>query len=138
VERLVAEGRIERDEHGDHAALRASPLVIPIGADLGWEAAVFDHFRAVASAIAAKVRRGRTRSAEDDVVGGTTLSYRVHPGHPHWARVRELLSRVRTEAISLWDEVEAHNVAQPFPEDESTRVWFYVGQYLEPDHPEER
>ncbi|HVU02830.1 MAG TPA: hypothetical protein VHE30_13815 [Polyangiaceae bacterium] len=138
VERLVSDGRVTQDGAGDDAALSAVPLVIPIGADLGWEAAVYDHFRAVASAIAAKVRRGRTRSAEDDVVGGTTLSFRIHPGHPAWDRVRSLLVRVRTDAIALWDEVEAHNVLHPVADDAATLVWFYVGQYLEPDHPEER
>jgi len=137
VRRLVAEGRIEKAVSSDDEPLDASPLVIPVGAEMGWEAAVLDHFRAVANAIAAKVRRGRTRSAEDDVVGGTTLSFRLHEGHPHWERVRGLLSRTRAEVIALWDEVEAHNVAHPVPDEVAKLVWFYLGQYVEPDRKEE-
>jgi hypothetical protein len=137
VRRLVSEGRVSAGAESDDVPLTASPLVIPVGAEMGWEAAVFDHFRAVASAIAAKLRRGRTRSAEDDVVGGQTFSFRLHEGHPHWERVRGLLSRTRAEVNALWCEVEAYNVAHPFPEDVSHFVWFYLGQYVEPDRKEE-
>ena len=81
VSRLVSDGRVLPPE-SDDVPLSASPLLIPVGAEMGWEAAVLDHFRAVATAIAAKLRRGRTRSAEDDVVGGATLSFRLHPASP--------------------------------------------------------
>lgn len=96
VSRLVAEGRVQRESPADDAPLEASPLLIPVGSEMGWEAAVFDHFRAVCSAIAAKVRAGRARSEKKDVVGGSTLSFWLAPEHPHWDRVHGLLARVRS------------------------------------------
>jgi hypothetical protein len=137
VKRLVADGRVEENDDTDDGPLFARPLVILVGAEMGWEAAVLDHFRAVANAIAAKVRHGQTRSAGNDVLGGTTLSFNLGPHHPHWDRVHGLLSRTRAEAVRLWDEVEAHNLAHPVPEDQETRVWFYAGQYVEMNGVEE-
>lgn len=136
VDRLVSEERVLRDAEGDDVPLRASPLLIPVGTEMGWEAAVLDHFRAVATAIAAKVRRGRPRSAEDDVVGGATLSFKLHSEHPFRARVLGLLARTRADVNALWQEVEAYNVAHPFPDEDASRVWFYFGQYVDPDRTE--
>lgn len=79
VETLVAEGKLSREGDGGDARLTAVDLFVPVGAELRWEVAVFDHFRAVVNAIAAKVRRGRGRSQGDDVVGGATLSFDVGP-----------------------------------------------------------
>jgi hypothetical protein len=132
VRRLAREGRIEPAGATDDAPLRAVPLFIPLGAEMGWEAAVFDHFRAVAAAIGAKLRSGPSRAGENDVVGGTTLSFRLSPEHPWWAEVHGLLARTRREAIELWERVESHNVAHPVADEQATRVWFYFGQYVEP------
>jgi hypothetical protein len=137
VSRLAREGRLESAPASDEAPLRAVPLVIPLGAEMGWEAAVFDHFRAVAAAIAAKLRAGSSRTGQDDIVGGTTLSFRLGPQHPRWADVHGLLGRTRREAIELWEQVEAHNVENPPPDGDATRVWFYFGQYVERDQEEE-
>jgi hypothetical protein len=132
--RLVAEGRVARHATLDDAVLRASPLVIPVGAEMGWEAAVLDHFRAVANAIGAKLRHGAQRATEADIVGGSTLSFKLNADHPHWDRVRGLLARVRSEAQSLWHEVEAYNVEHGVADDpDAALVWFYFGQYVEPE-----
>jgi hypothetical protein len=134
VRRLISEGRVARKLDSDDAVLQASPLVIPVGAEMGWEAAVLDHFRAVANAIAAKLRRGSQRATKDDIVGGSTLSFKLSAGHPHWERVRGLLARVRTEAHTLWREVEDYNVEHGVADDpDAALVWFYFGQYVEPD-----
>jgi hypothetical protein len=137
VRRLAKEGRIAQMEASDDAHLQAVPLFIPLGAEMGWEAAVFDHFRAVAAAIAAKLRSGPAHAAQDDIVGGTTLSFRLGPEHPWWAQVHGLLARTRREAIELWERVEAHNVEHPVADERATRVWFYFGQYVEPEDEEE-
>jgi hypothetical protein len=71
LDELVGSGRVERSEDG---VLRASTLTIPVGSEQGWEAAVLDHFRAVANAIANKVRQGRVRSEVSDVIGGGSTS----------------------------------------------------------------
>jgi hypothetical protein len=131
VQRLAASSRIVQAVGTDEAPIEPSPLVIPLGTEMGWEAAVLDHFRAVASAIAAKLKTGTTRAEEKDAVGGTTLSFKIGREHPYRARVLGLLSRTRQEAIGLWDEVEAYNASRAPVEGESSSVWFYFGQYLE-------
>jgi hypothetical protein len=137
VERLVRDGRVAREGEGDGAVLSAAPLVVPVGAEMGWEAAVLDHFRAVANAIAAKVRLGRTRSAEGDATGGMTLSFHLSEAHPYRARVREVLPRVRAEINTLWNDVETYNEAHPIEDSALERVWFYAGQYVETEDGEE-
>lgn len=125
---LRDQGRISIDAEGRSIA-RA--MVVPVGAEAGWEAAIFDHFRAVASALATKLRRGSTRSASTDTTGGATLTFEVHPGHPIAPRVLELLHRTRTELNALWREVEDYNAQHPVPEDCMQRVTFYFGQVVE-------
>lgn len=131
VEALVAEGKVVRDADGDAAPLRAVDLFVPVGAELGWEVAVFDHFRAVANAIAAKVRSGRSKSAGDDVVGGATLSFDVFPGHPFEQRVQRLLQEVRATVGALWSDVEAYNAEHREAVSGRRRIFFYFGQYVE-------
>jgi hypothetical protein len=130
VETLVAEGKLERAGQGDAAQLSAVDLFVPVGAELGWEVAVFDHFRAVVNAIAAKVRRGRGRSQGDDVVGGATLSFDVGAGHPFESRVERLLRDVREQVGALWNDVETYNREQR-EAPRSKRIFFYFGQYIE-------
>jgi hypothetical protein len=120
-----------RDGASDDGVLRAVDLFVPVGAELGWEVAVFDHFRAVVNAIAAKVRRGQPRSATNDVVGGATLGFDVHDGHPFAARAERLLEDVRREVGALWADVEAYNAEHRDEMPGRRRVFFYFGQYIE-------
>jgi predicted transcriptional regulator len=128
LDELVASGRVERSAQGE---LRAFTLTIPVGSEQGWEAAVLDHFRAVANAIANKVRQGRVRSEVSDVIGGGTLSFDLEPGHPFEQRVTGLLDRVRKDVNALFAEVNAHNRSHTFDEERRFRVWFYFGQNVE-------
>jgi hypothetical protein len=123
VDLLVAEGRVRRD--GER--LSAETFLVPVGAELGWEAAVFDHFSAVASAIAAKVRQG-PRSRPGDVVGGATLTFEIAPGHPDEAEVFGLLARVRKDVNDLWARVKQHNERHPESGEQPVKVTFYFGQ----------
>jgi len=132
---LEADARIRRDENG---MLLAENVVIPVGAAEGWEAAVLDHFRAVANAIAFKAAGGG-KSASADEIGGTTLSFSVYPGHQFEEEVRGLLRSVRSRIHELWTKASAHNAEHPVPEN-ATQVLFYVGQLVteaEADVPEE-
>ena len=137
VSRLLADGRISRDSDSDDAPLRSAPYVIPAGNQQGWEAAVFDHYQAVASAIAAKLRLRATGSEDADLVGGTTLHFGVHPDHPYAERVLGTVKRIRAELDAFWREVAAYNREHPFDDETATRVTFYFGQTLkrpaEPD-----
>ncbi len=135
AETLVTEGKLARDGDGDGATLRSIGLFVPVGAELGWEVAVFDHFRAVANAIAAKVRGGQPRSMQQDVVGGATLSFDIHDGHPFESRVERLLQDVRRDVAALWRDVEAFNVERAAEAPRSRRVYFYFGQYVEEPGP---
>jgi hypothetical protein len=129
---LQAEGRVRRQGDGDAARYSAETFVVPVEAESGWEAAVFDHFQTVVRAIGTKVRRGVARSTRDDVIGGATLSYDVHPTHPHHDEVLGLLKRVRAEANELWAKVQRHNDGHPVPEDVKMEVSFYFGQCVTP------
>lgn len=112
--RVVGEGLYQADQ-----------CVIPHGDELGWEAAVFDHYQAVVTAIANKVSQGRRRSGLGDHVGGSTYHFDLYSGHPSEAAVRGFLQSVRQRASALREEVERHT---PSNETKEYRVVFYVGQ----------
>lgn len=122
---------LEQLKHDGHLSespqLRAEPYEVAVGASSGWETAVLDHFRAVATAIASKVNRPYSQA--DDRIGGGTHTFRVHPGHPHAAEVYALLAETRVKAKELWRRVAATNEQTPPPED-ADRVTFYYGQNL--------
>lgn len=133
VSSLLGEGRLRRDAPGPDAPLFAEDLLVPVGATNGWEVAVHDHFRAVANAIACKVRRGSVHSRDSDVVGGATLSFDICDQHPHEDKVLGLLAEVRERINALWNEVEAYNKRHPISESDLRRVYFYFGQYVQED-----
>jgi hypothetical protein len=126
--RLLSDGRVSRDPDSDDAPLRSAAYVIPAGDKQGWEAAVFDHYQAVASAIASKVRLRATGSEDAELCGGTTLHFGVHAGHPYAERVLGTVKRVREELNAFWHEVAAYNREHPIDDELATRVTFYFGQ----------
>lgn len=128
LEELLSSGRV-REVAGE---LVSANVHLPLDAEQGWEAAVLDHFRAVATAIASKVRAGMTGARSSDGVGGSTFTFTVTPGHPFEARVHELFRRTRLEAQALWDGVAAYNDAHAPPPGAATKITFYVGQSIEP------
>jgi hypothetical protein len=131
IETLLAEGRLKTDDAQNPPTLRAETFLVPVGTELGWEAAVFDHFQAVANAIAAKARRGKNVSSQDDTIGGATLSFDLATNHPYAAEVLGLLAKVRKDVNTLWDKVSIYNQGHPIPEADKTRVFFYFGQNVE-------
>jgi hypothetical protein len=127
---LLADGRLTQHGTAEDSELRASTISVPVGAEHGWEAAVFDHFSTVAAAIGAKVQRG-PRSAANDLVGGATLSFEVHAAHPCKDEVYGLLARVRGEVNELWNRVVAINKQHPVDDEQQIKVSFYFGQNVE-------
>lgn len=125
VQELIGDGRLTEHE----GRLHSSNVLIPIGASTGGEAAVLDHFRAVAVVIAAKVRAGLAGARADDRLGGSTFTFTVHPEHPLAGEVNSLLADTRERTQALWDRVSAHNRAHPPDESRAERVVFYAGQY---------
>ena len=125
---LLADGRVQVQRDGDEERFRTQRVLVPVGSEAGWETAVFDHFRAVCGAIAAKLRDGGSSADGRAFKGGSTLSFEVHPDHPHEAEVKALLERTREQLFELWERVSQHNQKHPVEESERTKVVFYFGQ----------
>jgi hypothetical protein len=124
---LLAEQRVTlRPGHGE-PRYEASSFFIPLGAEHGWEAAVCDHFTAVATAIGIKLGKGARTSASENV-GGATYAFDIHEGHPARERVLALLREERERVSALWEEVRKHNQAHPIDDALKTSVTFYFGQ----------
>jgi hypothetical protein len=124
---LVADERISSQGEG----LSARTFQIPVGAEYGWEAAVFDHFQAVATAIGTKVQLKGSNNPVANIVGGTTLRFEVSRSHPKLDQVLSLLAHVRNLTDEVWAEVAEHNAQHALPEDERLQVTFYFGQSID-------
>jgi hypothetical protein len=133
LEELEREGRVQCD--ASTGLYRSSTMIIPVGDRAGWEAAVLDHFQGVAKAIAAKVRLPQGSELRD-LIGGATLSFDVHPGHPLEAEVYALLRDVRARVNELWTRLAVHNQQHPIADGDKIKVTFYMGQNVEKPEPE--
>ncbi|HVY30663.1 MAG TPA: hypothetical protein VHB79_29085 [Polyangiaceae bacterium] len=121
---LRSQGRVSDGPEG----MVTTGVTVPVGAEQGWEAAVFDHYQSMVTAITRKVMRGAPRSAAEDVVGGTTITFELHRDHPLREEVRGLLARMRGEVNDLWRRVGEHNQANDAAAAETETVSFYFGQ----------
>lgn len=119
---LTEQGAVRYDEA--QAMYVADDCVIPFGAEHGWEAALFDHYQAMVTAMVHKLERGQTRALPREAVGGSTYHFDLYAGHPKEREVLDLLATVRGLAASLRDDVSK----TPPPDGQSYRVVFYVGQ----------
>jgi hypothetical protein len=126
LERLVARGVVAREDVDGQPRYSARTLSIPLGAQVGWEAAVYDHFQAVVRTIAQKLGSKLTADARD-TVGGSTFTFEVWPGHPLEGEVVGSLGRFRREHEALRERVRAFNDASPTPR-QWRRVVVYGGQ----------
>lgn len=134
VQRLEREGQLTSSAEGP---LSAKEFVIDVGSEIGWEAAVFDHFQAVSAAISAKLRRQKARSDAADTTGGRTMSFEVCAGHPEEQEVLQLLSQMRKATDELWERVNATNKQHPLDEEQIKRVVFYFGQFVKGEEDDE-
>lgn len=128
LEQLARDGRVRVEGEPGVRRLFTGSFLISVGAERGWESAVFDHFQALTAAVGAKLQSGRTRSGHEDEIGGSTLRFQIEPGHPYERRVLGLLSRMRRELFDFWQEVSDHNDAHPIPPERRVDVCFYFGQ----------
>jgi hypothetical protein len=114
-----------REEHG--ARIWASPeLVIAADAEAGWEAAVFDHFQALVKTVVAKLRP-KGDADWHGLIGGSTYTFVVWPGHPHYDEGCRELAQFRTRRSELRARVDAHNDANGIPPGHR-KVISYFGQ----------
>jgi hypothetical protein len=129
IERLCAQGLVSREPGSDGEVFRCEQCIIPVGAAVGWEAAVFDHYQAMVTALAAKLELGQRRSSFADRIGGATFAFDLWEGHPMSERVLGFLQSVREQGMELRKELQAHNRANEKPADARwLRVTAYVGQ----------
>lgn len=128
--RLLESGRIELAD----AQYRASSLVLPLGSPVGFEAAMFDHFRAVVNTLTSRLRDGRGATSLRDRGGGSTYTVEIWPGHPLEEEAYGTLGRLREEVGELRRRIEEHNATEPAPENH-TKLHLYVGQCPIPQGP---
>ena len=128
LERLVQSERITTEERDGRLVYTSTECVIPLGAPAGWEAAVFDHYQAMVTAICTKLRLGKTHAVAGEWVGGSTYGYDVWEGHPLHAEVVGFLQTTRERAVALRKRVEAHNASHSPPDGATQHVIAYVGQ----------
>ncbi|QDG51393.1 hypothetical protein FIV42_11770 [Persicimonas caeni] len=125
---LLDEGRIIEDERGDELLYRADTCFIPMDEAAGWEAAVFDHFNAMVTALCVKLRQLRLKTLPSDVVGGSTYSFDVPEGHPHEDEVLALLRETRERVSALRQKVSDYNDEHGRDDEAPRKVTFYFGQ----------
>jgi hypothetical protein len=127
LSRLVGAGRIEYSEAD--GSYRANTLVVPLGASSGWEAAIFDHFRALVNTITCRLRDLHSAPKIGDRVGGSTYTLEVWDGHPLEQEAYDTLARMRAMLSDLRNRIESHNATNARP-DGYMHVLLYVGQCL--------
>jgi hypothetical protein len=128
VERLLAAGRIEQLQDLTGARYQARALVIPLGAPVGWEAAIFDHFKAVVTTMLNRLNHSGAANPADQV-GGSTYTIDVWPEHPLAEETFGSLARIRATLGDLRTRVADFNASREVPE-QHTRVVIYAGQCL--------
>ena len=137
LSRLEQSGRVERTRGPTEASYRARNLVVPLGASVGWEAAVFDHFKAMVNTIAGRLRDNRSAPGLSNRVGGSTWSLDIWRGHPLEDEVYGTLGRLREALVDLRARVDKVNAETLRPQD-GTRVVVYAGQcVIGEDHEDE-
>lgn len=127
LEQLLSDGRISVQESAEGEQFATQAVFTAYGDGAGWEAALFDHYQAVVTAITTKLSHGAKTANRGDVLGGSTWTFDVWDGHPHRERVRSLLRRTREEADALLAEVHQWN-QEHSPPGGAERVSFYAGQ----------
>jgi hypothetical protein len=128
LSRLAVEGRVEVRNQKPDARYVVADCVIATGDTAGWEAAVFDHYQAMVTALCAKLQRGTQKSAIDDAVGGSTYGFTVWAGHPHYDEVVGILARLRGDLSRLRTKVHDYNTSHGGPPEERIGVIAYLGQ----------
>lgn len=126
---LVAGGGVVCEERDGEPHYRIDTLVIDYDDAGGWQAALFDHYQAMVSAMCTKLQRGATRAQADDRVGGSTYHFDLWPGHPLAGEVDGLLAELRARVRELCERVMDFNAEHaPDQSPQGRRVIAYVGQ----------
>lgn len=129
---LLLTAAIQAEDTPEGVTYSCNSCVISYEATIGWEAAVFDHYQALVSALCTKLAKGQPRALPNDAVGGSTWGFDLWPGHPLEAEALALLRTVRAQASDLRSRIDASNAAEAArlrePPEITRRVTFYAGQ----------
>jgi hypothetical protein len=110
LEEAVRQGRIRSlGGSGTEERFTSEGCVIPLGEAQGWEVAVFDHYQAMVTAVCTKLRKGRQRAEARDLIGGSTFSYTVWEGHPHYQEATRFLAQFREQGAALREKIADYN-----------------------------
>jgi hypothetical protein len=126
-------GQLEKEVrirvHSEDGTLRYSSdaCVIPLGDPKGWEAAIFDHYQAMVTAICAKLALGRRRSTPGEWVGGSTYGLEIWDEHPERDAVLGILQETRDRISAIRERVTNYNRVHS-PGAGALKVVAYVGQ----------
>ena len=126
--RLVALHKVSVEGTGDALLYRAERLEVLLHAEAGFEAAVFDHYRAVVQTICQRLLVDK-ESAHAQRVGGSTFTLDVWPGHPLADEAYRVLARFRKQSTDLFERIERYNAEHGRPDD-FDQVVIYGGQHI--------
>lgn len=129
---LMASGRVVEEATGRIVRYRADDCVIERSNEHGWEAAVFDHYQAVVSALTARLRDNYA-TFPDTWQGGTTYTYDVWEGHEYLDEVAGFLGEMRKRGTELRLKVEAYNREHRSGGLREMTFLSYVGQSIKDD-----
>ena len=131
LSQLEADGLLVREGTGDAVRYRCERCIIPFGDEVGWEAAVFDHYQAMVAALVTKLRLGTRRAGLADQIGGSTFVFDLYDGHPMQSEVLGFLKAMRTHGLELRRRLDDHDDNHPRPVAAAAmRVVAYVGQTI--------
>ena len=126
---LVEDGRAQRSGQGATTRYRCDHVLIGYHDPNGWQAAVYDHYQALVGALCHKLQLSLTHATPDEHVGGSTYTFDVWHGHAYEHEALGLLAKLRRDADTLRQRIEAYNRDHGSPpDDQRFRVVAYVGQ----------
>jgi hypothetical protein len=127
--RLSALGKIERTGDGDQTRYSARQLSVLLEAEVGWEAAVFDHYGAMVRTICQRLAESMGGAKADGRIGGSTFTLDVWDGHPLADEAYSTLARWRAAHGDLYQRIEHYNAQHARPR-EYDQVVIYAGQHV--------
>ncbi len=126
---LTSGGFVSEVQRAGERLYGCETCVIDFGDEVGWEAAVFDHYQAMVVALTTKLRSGARRAHLADSIGGSTFVFDAWQGHPLQAEILGYLKSMREQGMKLRAALEDHNAKSPMPSGATPlRVTAYVGQ----------
>ncbi len=127
LQRLCTHGKVTLLD----GSYRAEKLEVLLANEAGWEAAVFDHYRALVQTICQRLTPNAAHASTQGRIGGSTFTLDVWEGHPHAEEAYAVLARFRAAHTALYERIEAHNAEHGRPS-EYDQVVIYGGQHVLP------